>query len=363
MKKIVFITVHVGSNFGSVLQTFATYYILTNMGYDVSVLNYIPPRVTIEGFFRNRKGICRKLRALIGLPIVLLNKRIYGGFIDKYCKLTKPYYNIKTIKEEIPEADIYITGSDQVWNSSHNEGIDEMYYFTFLPKGSRVISLASSFGKELLEKEEVAIIKGFLDNYRYLSVREESGRRILNSLGFNDVIHLIDPTFLLSKEIWKKILVKRQLINYPYLLLYLPYNIVSKDIIYASARRIADRYNLKLVTFSCDVRKEKQADKTLFFTSPSEFLALMFYADYVITNSFHGTAFSINLNKQFFVYQPSAFSTRISDILYLMGLEKRYVTGTVPIDELCETIDYSSVNKILEEERKKVEKYLCRALK
>lgn len=161
MKKIVFITVHVGSNFGSVLQTFATYYILTNMGYDVSVLNYIPPRVTIEGFFRNRKGICRKLRALIGLPIVLLNKRIYGGFIDKYCKLTKPYYNIKTIKEEIPEADIYITGSDQVWNSSHNEGIDEMYYFTFLPKGSRVISLASSFGKELLEKEEVAIIKGF----------------------------------------------------------------------------------------------------------------------------------------------------------------------------------------------------------
>ena len=236
-------------------------------------------------------------------------------------------------------------------------------YFTFLPKGSRVISLASSFGKELLEKEEVAIIKGFLDNYRYLSVREESGRRILNSLGFNDVIHLIDPTFLLSKEIWKKILVKRQLINYPYLLLYLPYNIVSKDIIYASARRIADRYNLKLVTFSWDVRKEKQADKTLFFTSPSEFLALMFYADYVITNSFHGTAFSINLNKQFFVYQPSAFSTRISDILYLMGLEKRYVTGTVPIDELCETIDYSSVNKILEEERKKVEKYLCRALK
>lgn len=363
MKKIVFITVHVGSNFGSVLQTFATYYILTNMGYNVSVLNYIPPRVTIKGFFHNRKGICRKLWAIIGFPIVLLNKWIYSRFINIHCKLTKPYYSIETIKGDIPKADIYITGSDQVWNSSHNEGIDEMYYFTFLPKGSRVLSLASSFGRELLEKEEATMIKRFLDNYQYLSVREESGRKILSSLGYKNVEHLIDPTFMLSKEIWTKILIKKRVINYPYLLLYLPYNIVSKDIIYASARKIADRYKLKIVTFSWDVRKEMQADKTLFFTSPSEFLSLMFYADYVITNSFHGTAFSINLNKQFFVYQPSAFSTRIFDIICLTRLEKRYVTDTVSLDELCEEIDYLSVNKILEEEREKVEKYLLRALK
>ena len=136
-----------------------------------------------------------------------------------------------------------------------------MYYFTFLPKGSRVISLASSFGKELLEKEEVAIIKGFLDNYRYLSVREESGRRILNSLGFNDVIHLIDPTFLLSKEIWKKILVKRQLINYPYLFV----SKVEKMFVKKKHINTTKKKKKKKISFSFLKKKKLQKEKKVFF--------------------------------------------------------------------------------------------------
>lgn len=355
------ITIHVGPNFGSVLQTYATCKVLERHDIMPTLINYIPRRVTISGFLSNRKTLKSKLWAIMGLPIVLINDLIYSGFVKKYCKLTKKIYNEAGLRRLSLKFDLFIVGSDQVWNSKHNEGVDVMYYLPYVPSNIVKVAFASSFGREKLDKEEMDRIRPWLLDFKAISVREASGVSVLASMGIGKVIQLVDPTFLLSKEEWRDQLISRKIISEPYLLMYLPYNIVNKEDIYSYARTIATHNKWKIVTFSWDIRKDKFADKTMVFASPEDFLSLMYYADYVITNSFHGTAFSINLNKQFSVFQPSEFSTRILSILDLVNLQERLVTNAQDVtvrNKQNEKINYVLVNDILERERKKAFQFI-----
>ena len=124
---------------------------------------------------------------------------------------------------------------------------------------------------------------------------------------------------------------------------------------------MADKHGLIIVTFSWTHRKNRYPDYTYRYARPEEFLSLMYYADFVITNSFHGTAFSINLNKQFVVYQPSAFSTRIMSLIEIVGLRSRLVSDDTDITALPE-INYSLVNELLDAEREKSMDFLRKAL-
>ena len=360
-KKACLITIHVGSNFGSVLQTYATCKVLERFGISITLLNYIPRRVTISGFLANRRTLKSKIKAIIGLPILCCNKLIYGGFVKQHCKLTKKIYNPEDYNKLPLQFNRYIVGSDQVWNSKHNEGVDVMYYFSYVPHGAIKVAFASSFGREILNKEEIDRIRPWLMEFSAISVRETSAISVLKTMGINTAIQIVDPTFLLSKEEWKAQLIKRQIINEPYLLMYLPYNIVDKNSIYHYARKIATLNNWKIVTFSWDVRKDKLADKTMIFASPKDFLSLMFYAEFVITNSFHGTAFSINLNKQFLTFSPSEFSTRICSILDLVNLRSRFITSMLDLSEQNkhnEKINYAPINDILDKEREKAFQFI-----
>ena len=355
------ITIHVGPNFGSVLQTYATYKVLERHGITTTLINYIPRRVTILGFLGNRKTFKAKLWAIMGLPIVFINNLIYSGFVKRSCKLTKKIYNVEGFRKLSLQFDRFIVGSDQVWNSKHNEGVDAMYYFPYVSQNSMKIAFASSFGREKLGQEEMDRIRPWLLDFKAISVREASGVSVLESMGIDKAIQLVDPTFLLSKQEWRDQLISRRIIKEPYLLMYLPYNIVGKEEIYSYAREIATNNKWKVVTFSWDIRKDKFADKTMVFASPEDFLSLMYYADYIITNSFHGTAFSINLNKQFSVFQPSEFSTRILSILDLVNLKERLITNSQDVAERSkqnENINYVSVNDILVKEREKAFQFI-----
>jgi hypothetical protein len=148
-----------------------------------------------------------------------------------------------------------------------------------------------------------------------------------------------------------------------YLLIYIPYNTLDKNGIFDFARKIAKERGLKVVTFSWDWRKDNMADETITYATPGDFISLIHYADYVVTNSFHGTAFSINLNKEFSVFMPSAFSTRISSIIDLCGLRERMVTGEFKAEKISSPIDYILVNSILDKERTKSIEFLKQAFK
>ena len=361
MKVAAIITIHVGSNFGSVLQTIATAEIISEFGYTPIIINYIPDRATDSRYFKDVKSNIPKLilRTLY-YPVHLWNRLvIYGGFLSKYTTLSTPIFSKDNFAELCPDADVYITGSDQVWNSIHNEGFDGHYFFEGISKEKKRIAFSASIGREELNSNELDEFKKHLQDYSAISVRESSAVILLDKINIH-AEHLLDPTLLLNKQQWKPFESTRK-IKEPYLVVYTPYNIIDEALIYRTARNIATRQGLKIVTFSMNFKSNPFADKTVRYANPGDFLSLMDHADFVITNSFHGTAFAINLNKQFIVYPPSDFSTRIVSILKLTGLTDRLVNEEIIPGQLP-TIDYEPVNKILDTEREKSRIFLKKAL-
>lgn len=354
MRTLSLLTIHLGSNFGSILQTIASVRIFESLNCSVTVVNYIPERCTWKRFFqKNSKSLFGMMKLLFGFPIVAANKHIYNSYLRKYANVSKSIYKQDDFRKECPQADVYVTGSDQVWNSIYNEGLDARYFFEGFPSNTFKISYSSSFGKESLGEQEYREVQRMLGSYKAISVREASAKKLVESMGY-EAVHLLDPTFMLDKEDWKGYM-SRRLVKFPYLLVYLPYNIHNKGLIYQSVRKIAKGKNLKVVAFSWDIRPERLADKTVYFANPGDFLSLMYYADYVMTNSFHGTAFSVNLNKQFWVYMPTGFGTRIKSILDLCSLQSRLLRPDEVIndDKLEQRIDFENVNLILSIERQK----------
>lgn len=364
MKSASLITIHVGSNFGSNLQTIATCEVLRDLGVDATVVNYIPPRVSCRHPYKAMyktsfpKMIWRTLYLPFGLYRQSVYRRQYVDYLASYCRVSAPIYAEDDFVKMCPPADYYITGSDQVWNITHNQGVDTHYFWEGI-LGVK-ISFASSIGNESLTVEEKAAFKKYLPNYKAISVREESARNCLQDLGFK-AEQLLDPTFMLDLSAWKKF-ASRRLVEESYICVYLPYNVADKDLIYKSIRKISERKNLKVVTFSFTHRKDKYADRSFCNVNPSDFLSLMLNADIVMTNSFHGLAFSINLNKQFFAYMPSGFKTRLTSILKLCGLEDRALSSEISDDAIDRIIDYAPVNAILERERQKALDFLNKAL-
>ena len=359
-KKAAFITIHVGANFGSVLQSIATAEVINSLGVEPMLINYIPDRVTYRRTFKNIfSGLVPFIKNMAFLPNTIRNKRIYGSFLKKHCRTSSPIYDNDDFAAKCPVADYYITGSDQVWNSKHNEGFNDRYYFAQTPDHAVRISFASSIGETELSEEHTARIKSLLNRYKAISVREVSAKHLIEGMGLQ-ATHLLDPTFMLNKEGWEPYMSQRK-VKEEYLLIYTPYNTVDKKPIFDAARKIAKEKGLKVVTFSWDWRKDKMADKTITYASPGDFLSLMYHADYVVTNSFHGTAFSINLNKQFSVFMPSAFSTRITSIIELCNLQDRMVFDRFELEKAKTSIDYSRVNKILDIERAKSIDFLKKA--
>ena len=356
---IAFITIHFGYNFGSVFQTIATKMILEEVGGKPICINYIPSRYTEKRYWKDGfTGVSRILRRVLFYPVHLFSKRNYSSYLTKHCHLTKAIYAEDNFLYKCPKADIYITGSDQVWNYNHNEGLDKHYFFDGI-KGKKV-AFASSIGMTELPQDYADYMHQMLKEYSAISVRESSAVEMLSNWGIQST-QLIDPTLMIKKEDWSEY-ASRRLCPDPYLFVYLPYNVSDKDTVYKTVRAISNKNGLKVVTYSWDYRKDNMADKTYIFADPGDILSLFIHAEQVVTNSFHGTAFSINLNKQFWVYMPSHFSTRLLSIIELCGLQERMLNGVIDEDSINKRIDFSKANQILEKEREKARTFIKTAL-
>lgn len=348
-KKVSFITIHIGSNFGSTLQTIATYKILKDLGTDPICVNYIPPRVTYSRYWNVAKqSFIRFIRRLIFFPFLYEETNRFAKYLSKYCVVSKPIYNEDDFVQKCPSADVYLTGSDQVWNTSHNEGLDTHYFFENIQ--GKKIAFASSIGKSKLDPQETKWLKDYTDDYSAILVREESAVEIFNSFG-RTAKQVLDPTLLLNRNEWLPYASKR-MVDEPYLFIYLPYNIEDKELCYKTARKIAEEKKLRVISFSHSFYRDELADYTFRFIGPGDVLSLIYYADFIVTNSFHGTAFSINLNRQFYTYMPSHFSTRINSLIDLCGLQNRVLYGDLASDWKSDVINYDSINAILNKERR-----------
>lgn len=357
MKKAAIITLHRVYNYGSALQAYATQLIFEKAGFDSIIIDYITPERTFKRklaalppdvHFSVIKSVIYRIAKFIS---IIRKELTFGSFVRNKLNLSNKYITADDLEKDPPKADLYITGSDQTWNSFYNQGVDRGFFLDFLPDDSKRAAFVSSFGKEKLDDDEVDETKKMLNKYTAISVREDSAAQIIKNIGLAEPVQLIDPTLQIDKDEWSQIASKR-LIKERYLVLMLLYNEDNHATEYA--RRIADLKGLKLVKLSWELKKPQQVDVLYTHRSPSDFLSLFKYADFVVTNSFHGTAFAINFERQFVVVPRSEFNTRIQSLLSLCGLEKRLVnTIDDAVDNSNQSIDYRNVKNIIENERRK----------
>ncbi|WP_295090334.1 polysaccharide pyruvyl transferase family protein [Ruminococcus sp.] len=351
--KIAVITMHAVKNYGSALQTYATQRILESLGCEPVVIDYIREKNLdknlISTWTRKDTGIKKLLKAVVLYPTVLRWKKVFNSYLHDNIRLTDHCYSSEQDLLSSPvEADVFCTGSDQVWNSGWNDGIERAFYLTFVPDNVPKIAFAASIGKAELTQEETDAVKPLLERYNAISVREESAQRLLLDLGLHNVEFCLDPTLLLSRSEWLKH-AKRTLRKKKYILVYQLDHDTSFD---CYAQEVAHRTGLELVRICTRFDQVRLPGKPVFIPEVCQFISLINQAECVITNSFHATAFCINLNTNFISIYPSEYSSRLHDVLTLFDLQERHLSSWKQFDLIDRPIDFARVNTKLREERK-----------
>lgn len=358
MKKVEIITIFDNTNFGTYLQALALALTIQKSGFDVEIIDYIRPVQSEEVWKRFGNNFIKKIYYTFwGFPHWRKLRCDCHAFVSHFVPISKTQYmSYKELKDNPPLADIYITGSDQVWNSIYNGGIDKSFYLDFVPDGYKRVAYAASIGMSQIPKEEVEEMKRLLSKYKSITVREADAHRILSELGFKNVPVVLDPTLLLDKVAWASIAKQfKPLKTEPYLLVYSVESDAQNKLISRYAKLMSKRYGWKIyeISYNSYFHRLKFADRHFSQVTPEVFLQLMLNAEFVIVSSFHGTAFSINFNKQFLTISPNRFNSRVDNILAICDLKDRLVTSSSFDINKIHSIDYSRVNNIIEKERNK----------
>ena len=327
--KIKTITCHDVYNSGASLQAYALMKYLQKLGHDVQIIDYRPDyldkhyKLFIINNPKYEKSIILKILYItLKLPkrvLKLKYKKKYDDFTKKYLNITnKRYISNEDLKENLPIADAYIAGSDQIWNTTFNNGKDPAFYLDFVPENKIKMSYAASFATEVIDEEFKDNTKKMINRLNSVSVRELSGLNILKSMDIKNGIQVLDPVFLLDREEWSDLFVDiTEKEKYVFV-----YDFDGSEIIENLSKRIAREKNLKIYT----VFKSSYADKYIKNIGPQEFITYIKNADYVISNSFHATAFSIIFEKEFLVVnRKEKINTRMRDLLILLGIKERLI--------------------------------------
>lgn len=346
MKKIAVITMHFVKNYGSVLQTYATQTIFEKLGYECNIIDYWRKGDLDENLLNSWSQGRSILAKIVMIPTINKWKKVFNSFLSEYIILTKnKYIEGKNDFDINPvEADIYCVGSDQVWNTTYNGKLMPEFFLDFSNSPNK-FAFSSSIGKTELNDEEKAFFKEKLEKFKAISVREESAVSILNELGLKNIYNILDPTLFLNDLEWDKVASPR-VIKKKYCLIYQLNGNKQFD---QYAKKFAKKNNLKLVRLCTRYDQFLKTGKGI-FPNVNEFVSLFKYADYILTDSFHGTAFSINLNKNFSVIYPKRYSTRLESILDLTNLKDRVVNDCNNFN--LRNIDYTNVNLIMNKKRK-----------
>ena len=365
MTDVLLATLFAVDNFGSSLQTYATCKMIEQTGGNVKVINYISPRLRfLNLLFKNQSGNFYSLMQMpkrIALGVfVRKRKKIFNRFLHKYMQFTKYYRDYNELEKNPPKADIYVTGSDQVWNSNYNQGVEKFFYLDFAPASAKRIAFSASIGMQDIPEDEKAETKALLQKYSAISVREDRAKELIEELGITPVKHVLDPTMLLDEDDWTPLMQKIDALeDVPYLLLYQLNKNSDMDRI---AQQIAEEKGLKIVKIELSFLHRNKKYFNITFASPNQFLWLFSHASYVVTDSFHGTAFSINFNRQLSIVFPLRFSSRLASAAKMFGLENRIVDkgGVVNAEQ---EIDYAPINEKLNQYRQEAKEFLRKAIK
>lgn len=371
MKKIAAITFHGAHNFGSMLQTYALQSFVEKIAKEkqvdisYSVLNYrTPEQIELYQVYKKNisfKNIVKNVLALRYNRMLKVKHSRFEQFLEKYLKVTAQYSSEKELKKANLYYDYYISGSDQLWNIRAGD-FEWAYLLPFVEEGKK-ISYAASLGPLPIDWSlyDGAKYAQLLNTYSAVSVREAgSVQNIAHISPISPQIHL-DPTMLLAKEEWNLLTEHMANEHGEYIFFYCLET--SKEILQMVAD-ISSILGLKVVISKyCGKVDYVNSFIKDYAAGPLEFLNLIKNAKLVISASFHGTVFSILMNKPFFSVNGLE-DNRMSNILKIMKLEARSIGLQNYKEKLgnFEAIDFAITNQQLEQERQRSKEYLCKEL-
>lgn len=347
LNKIGILTFHKSINYGSVLQAWAIQTLLIEKGYDVSVIDY-QPSVYKEMYdimrFDTPKEFIKSILSKLPIAYYLKKqKKTFENFRNRKMHLSSYSLTIESDYNVLQNKyDCIVCGSDQIWNIRAKD-CDPIFFLPIAHEKVKKITYAVSINDtDFTEKVANEKLKGLIRDFDYISVREESGRKKLQDfINYKNAVFCdLDPTLLHDKKIYNLITSPR-IIGEKYIFLY---NVWPNDEVFEAAKKIS--HILKLPVYTAFMARgvrvlikvlKKGVKVICNNTSPEDFLSLIKYAEYVVTDSFHGTAFSIVFEKKFVCINVACKNDeRICNVLKILDLEERYISK-----ENIELFDYT----------------------
>lgn len=377
MKTIGIITYHHSYNYGTILQAYATQLLVEKKGYKTEFIDYQQKNQQSKWdvlLLRIRRipVYLSKIGKYAVIHKVKKNQKMwmeqFDCFYTQYFQLGKKQYtDITELMDNPPQYDGYLVGSDQTWNPNVSNNTDA-FYLSFVASSKKKGSYAPSIAVPYLTSSQEERFKHLLHDFQFLSCREKQGTKMLQNLLKKEVTNVLDPTLMIKKDEWLS-MVKTKTSREPYILIYfLGDNAEHREFVEELSRFTG----LRIVCIPISYLEIKNKNYEQIWANPIQFIELINGAEIICTDSFHGTMFSINFNKDFFSFckmndnNKLSENSRLHDALEMFGLSNRLITSTNKMLYLqgkkSLQIDYNRVNDILERERHHSNNYLSKML-
>lgn len=352
--KIALITIHRTVNYGAVLQAYATKEVLSQYG-EVSMIDYdnrfLAHHIDLLRFEPTVHGALKLAHDLLRLPYRISAIAKFRHFIHMNFNLTPRLTAEELMDGKAGVFDVYVCGSDQIWNPeivSADKTIDPIFFLAFAPKEAKKLSYASSIGHHHYTDEEKRQVKELLKDFAMITTRESDGvKKLSEILPGKEIHHVLDPTLLLSKEEWLKALdIKLKEPKEKYILVY---SVPRTMLIRKAVEYYSKKLGLKVVAIDQMLFPLTKVDKHVRTAGPKEFVQLFANAEFVITDSFHGTCFAVNFGKPFVSVSPGKSANRIENLLALIEMPERLIQSESTFETVPEPLlfDHHSVHSKL----------------
>lgn len=344
-KKVAIITYY-GDNYGGCLQAYA-------IQENVRQFGYIPELLKNEHTLpiKKAKNVFRRIFRVLSNPIAFIRRRKYVNDLSNGDVIRKQKFNIFRVKYlnfssckpvTLQNWETYggkgyrtfICGSDQIWNPNLYP-VDPIYFMRFVGNGVKKIAYAPSVGVSTIDHKYDSQIKDALSDYYYISVREDDGAKAISNIIGQRVESVLDPTLLLNEGDWSKITSENKYGEY--ILCYL----FGESPFFDECKKfIKEKTGLKLISLPYNLREMMGNDQLLFDAGPEDFVSLIKHAKLVLTDSFHATAFAINLSTPFLTLErhkagdKKCMNSRIYTLLKKVCLEDRLLFNTQQLENI-----------------------------
>ena len=364
MKTAGIVTIHMINNYGALEQTYALNRYLRLNGIGTKTIDFRTYRVaeSYQLFYpiRSVMDLARNAQVLLYYKKLKKRNERFHQFLKDYVPMTESaYFSNAELEQANLHFDYYICGSDQIWNT-YCRNYDDAFILSFARGKGQRISYAASMGADDIREDLRKKFAEELSEYQALSVRESSAVPVIEELSGKNVEHVVDPVFLLNADQWSEI-APGKLVNRPYIFFYF----VKGDLpgMREYVRRLSDATGLPIVVVNCNLREMRYRNMKYYDAGPTEFVSLIKYADYVVTNSFHASAFSVIFRKKFMVFNAKENgASRISSLLSLCGIVERQTSKGKDVSEIQKEIDYDAVYTKITPQIEKSKDFLAKAL-